>query len=162
MWIQTLRMMMLGLMIAAPARLALAGGADQAPAPQDSRAAQAAPVQQGKPEQAAPRKPVNPGGVLVFVDPATGKIVQPTDAQMGSAVPPQQSVTRQSPVVMIFGPGGAVGAMAPPESFSYSVAVRAPDGKVVLDCVTGEQAAINRVTGAEKKDTPKREGNEKK
>jgi hypothetical protein len=102
--------------------------------------------------------PANSGGVVVFVDPATGKIVQPTDAQIGAALPPPVSVTRQEPSVMIIGPGGAVGAVVPPESFNYSVATRAPNGGVTLECVTGKQAAVTLVNATDKKEPAKDTG----
>jgi len=139
------------LVLATAAGTAHALEADQPPTPQDSRsAAQAAPGQ--KPEtkaiQAAPAPAANAGGAMVFIDPATGKIVQPTDAQIGALAPtPQGDPKPKAPVVTIQGPGGAVGIVLTPESFSYSIATRTADGNIAMDCVTGSQAADKIVAG---------------
>ena len=133
--------------------------ADQPPASKDSKdAAQAAPAREpeNKVQQAAPA----PGaaGVMVFIDPVTGRIVQPTEAQMGRLARSPQAVPKaKAPVVTIQGPGGAVGMMLGPESLSYSIATRTVDGKIALDCVTGDQAADRIVAGesGSTKETPK-------
>jgi hypothetical protein len=134
--------------------LAAAAGAseaDQPPAPPDSKAAtQAAPGREpeNKALQASPAPRANAAGVMVFIDPATGKMVQPTEAEIGRrARSPQEGPKAKAPVVTIQGPGGAVGIVLTPESFSYSVATRTPDGKIALDCVTGDQAAQRIVAG---------------
>jgi hypothetical protein len=46
---------------------------------------------------------------------------------------------------MIQGPGGAVGAMLGEDALTYMVVTAAPDGKLAMDCVTGDQAAAARV-----------------
>jgi hypothetical protein len=48
---------------------------------------------------------------------------------------------------MIQGPGGAVGAMLGEDSLTYMVVTAAPDGKLAMDCVTGDKAAAARVAG---------------
>ena len=60
-------------------------------------------------------------------------------------------------VTTIQGPGGAVGMVLGPESLSYSIATRTPDGKIALDCVTGDQAAERIVAGesGNTRETPK-------
>jgi hypothetical protein len=128
--------------------------ADQppAPAPKDSKStAQAAPGRESvsKAPQATPAPGANAAGVMVFIDPATGKIVQPTEAQMGRLAPsPERAGPKaKAPVVTIQGPGGAVGMLLGPESLSYSIATRTADGKIALDCVTGDQAAERIVAG---------------
>jgi hypothetical protein len=134
--------------------LAAAAGAseaDQPPVPPVSKAA--APAASGRePEnqalQASPAPESNPAGVMVFIDPATGKIVQPTEAEIGRlARSPREGPNAKAPVITIQGPGGAVGIVLTPESFSYSVATRMPGGKIALDCVTGDRAAQRIVDG---------------
>jgi hypothetical protein len=140
--------------------------ADQPPAPKDSKsAAQAAPGREpeNKAPQATPAPGANAAGVMVFIDPATGKMVQPTEAQIGSLAPspaPQAGPKAKAPVVTIQGPGGAVGMVLGPESLSYSIATRTADGKIALDCVTGNQAAERMVAGesSTSKATPKEKG----
>lgn len=64
--------------------------ADQPPAPKDSKSeAQAAPGREpeNKTPQAAPAPGANAAGVMVFIDPVTGKIVKPNEAQMGRLAP---------------------------------------------------------------------------
>jgi hypothetical protein len=145
--------------------LAAAAGAtdaDQPPAPPDSKAAtQAAPGPENKALQASPAPRANAAGVMVFIDPATGKMVQPTEAEIGRlARSPQEGPKAKAPLVTIQGPGGAVGIVLTPESFSYSVATRTPDGKIALDCVTGDQAAQRIVAGesSNSKATPQAKG----
>ena len=139
--------------------------ADQAPAPKDAKSeAQPAPGQEpeNKAPQAAPSPGANAAGVMVFIDPATGRIVKPTEAQMGRLAPsPERAGPKaKAPVVTIQGPGGAVGMMLGPESLSYSIATRTADGKIALDCVTGDQAAERIVAGesGSTKETPKSKG----
>jgi len=97
---------------------------------------------------------------MVFIDPVTGRIVQPTEAQMGRlARSPQAGPKAKAPVVTILGPGGAVGMVLGPESLSYSIATRTADGKIALDCVTGD--AAERIVAGEpsnSKATPKAKG----
>lgn len=137
--------------------------AEQPPAPKDSQsAAPAAPGREleNKAPQATPAPGANAAGLTVFIDPVTGRIVQPTEAQMGRLAPARQQAGPQAkaPVVTIQGPGGAVGMMLGPESLSYSIATRTADGKIALDCVTGDQAAERIVAGESSKETPKSKG----
>jgi hypothetical protein len=86
---------------------------------------------------------------MVFTDPVTGKMVQPTEAQMGRLAPsPQVGPKAKAPAVAIQGPGGTVGMVLGPESLSYSIATRMTDGRIAMDCVTGGQAA-SRIAGGE-------------
>jgi hypothetical protein len=149
--------------LAAATVAAHATEADQPPAPKDSKSeAQAAPGRE--PEKMVPQAALgaNAAGVMVFIDPVTGKIVQPTEAQMGRLAPsPERAGPKaKAPVVTIQGPGGAVGMVLGPESFSYSIATRTADGKIALDCVTGDQAANRLVTGesGSTKETPESKG----
>jgi hypothetical protein len=169
---RTARITFAMLVLAAATGAARATEADQPPAPKDPKsAAQAAPVRE--PEKlalrAVPAPGANAAGAMVFIDPATGKIVQPTDAQVGAltlAPPPQAGPKAKAPVtpaIMIQGPGGAVGMVLTPESFNYSIATRTADGKIAMDCVTGGQAA-DRIAAGESgnKATPKGPIDEKK
>jgi hypothetical protein len=138
--------------------------ADQPPAPEDSKsAAQAVPGREPQ-DQAPPATPApgaNAAGVMVFIDPVTGRIVQPTEAQMGRlARSPQAGPKSKAPVITIQGPAGAVGIVLGPESLSYSIATRTADGKIAMDCVTGDQAANRLVAGesGNTKETPKSKG----
>jgi hypothetical protein len=163
----TARIILAMLVLAAATGAAYATEADQPPAPQDSKsAAQAAHGREPENKALAASAPaVNAAGAMVFIDPATGKMVQPTDAQIGSLATspqpsPQAGPRAKAPVTAIQGPGGAVGIVLTPESFSYSVATRTADGKIAMDCVTGDQAAERMVAGrsGNTKDTPKSKG----
>lgn len=138
--------------------------ADQPPSARDSKVVvPSTPIQEPeKPGRqidriaapAGPAQPAGAGGAVVFIDPATGKIVQPSAAQIGTLSPVTGGPVQKAPTVTIQGPGGAVGIRLTPESFSYSVATLAPDGKLVLDCVTGEKAAAARVAAGESPGSP--------
>jgi hypothetical protein len=147
--------------------------ADQPPAPKDSKsadsksadsksAAQAAPGQEAenKAPQATPAPGANAAGAMVFIDPVTGKMVQPTEAQIDRLARSPQAVPKsKAPAVTIQGPGGAVGIVLTPESFNYSIATRTADGKIALDCVTGGQAADRIAAGSpDVKAAPKAKG----
>jgi hypothetical protein len=128
--------------------------ADQPPAPQDSK--NAAPSA-GKEPAKKPAGATN--GVVVFIDPATGQIRQPDASEIGGLVTPAGPAPK-APVpapALIQGPGGAVGARLSEDSLTYMVVTAAPDGKLAMDCVTGEKAAAARVTASpvpKAKDTP--------
>jgi hypothetical protein len=125
-----------------------AAAADQPPAPQDSKNAA---TSSGKEPAKKPAPAVSPqaapaGGVVVFVDPATGQIRQPDASEIGALVAPAGSVAPKAPEpVMIQGPGGAVGARLGGDTLTYMVVTTAPDGKLAMDCVTGEKAAAAQV-----------------
>jgi hypothetical protein len=166
---RTARITLSILALVAATGAAYATEADQPPAPQDSKSeAQAASGREpeNKTPQAAPAPGATAAGAMVFIDPVTGKIVQPTEAQMGRLAPsPERAGPKaKAPVVTIQGPGGAVGMMLGPESLSYSIATRASDGKIALDCVTGDQAAKRIVAGesGNTKETPKSKGLDEK
>ena len=143
---------------------------DQSPTPKDSRgAAQTAVNPENKTAQAvpSPAPPANAGGAMVFIDPVTGKIVQPSHDRIGTLAPAsRRSPQANAPMVTIKGPDGAVGIVLTPESFSYSIATKTADGKIAMDCVTSDQAASRMVAGesANTKEAPKSKGptNEKK
>ena len=98
-----------------------------------------------------PQDAKKPGAVVV-IDPATGKIRQPTDAEIGTLSPAPSPVPKApQPTVLLQGPAGAVGAMLPEDSMSYMVVTTTPQGKLDVDCVTGSKAAAAAVTPAPKK-----------
>jgi hypothetical protein len=87
------------------------------------------------------------GGAVVFVDPVTGQIRQPDESEigalLGTATPPQATGTAAPAFVQ--GPGNAVGLRLGEESMSYMVARKTPDGQIVFECVTGDQAAASGI-----------------
>ncbi len=97
-----------------------------------------------------PQDAKKPGAVVV-IDPATGKIRQPTDAEIGALSPASPAPKAPQSTVLLQGPAGAVGAMAPEDSMSYMVVTTTPQGKLAMDCVTGSKAAAAAVTPAPKK-----------
>jgi cytoskeletal protein RodZ len=112
--------------------------ADQPPAPKE-------PAQKSAPAAAPQAAPAS--GVVVFIDPATGKIRQPDASEIGALIPSTESVAPKAPEpALLQGPGGAVGARLGADSLTYMVVTTAPDGKLAMDCVTGDHAAAARVT----------------
>jgi len=91
----------------------------------------------------APQSAAPSAGMVVFVDPVTGKIRQPDAEEIGALTGSRASaqVAIESVPVTINGPGGAVGMKLGDDSLSYMVVTRTPDGKLAEDCVTGEKAA---------------------
>ena len=104
-------------------------------------------------QQAAPA-----GGLVVFIDPATGKIRQPDAAEIGtlSGTPaPANAGGANAPAVArrpaarpveFRGPGNSVGIKLGEEFDSYMVVTRTPDGKLAEACVTGDKAATDLVS----------------
>ena len=103
-----------------------------------------------KPAQAAPQAATPAGGVVVFIDPATGKIRQPDASEIGALTGSPGPIVPRTPTppVLMQGPGGAVGARLGEESLTYMVVTKAPDGKLAMDCVTGAKAASARVVSS--------------
>jgi hypothetical protein len=123
-------------------------GLAQAQAPQGSRGRTKAAAPKSSKRQAPPVQQRTSGGAVVFVDPATRQVREPTPAEIGalsgSAQVPLQSSTTLAPTE-IRGPGGAVGIILGDESRSYMVITKNPDGKLVSEEVTGKKAAADRV-----------------
>lgn len=98
------------------------------------------------------------GGLVVFIDPATGKVRQPSAAEIGSLVSPSAGVTPlvRKPLVTWTGPGGAVGVILDSSFDSYMVVTKKPDGKLAMKCVVGDKKADEAVStcvkGAKKPD----------
>jgi hypothetical protein len=145
---------------------AVAVSADQPPAPQDSKSTSAKePAKKpagddhtgGKTAGATSTSAGATSGVVVFIDPATGQIRQPDASEIGGLVMPAGPAPKAPVPALIQGPGGAVGARLGEDSLTYMVVTAAPDGKLAMDCVTGEKAAAARVTASpatKAKETP--------
>ncbi len=128
----------------------------QAQAKPDARRA----AKQSRTLKAPPSKtaamPSSKGGVVVFIDPVTGQIRQPDAAEIGSltgtsaASSGQQAAAPQDAAPQtIIGPGNAVGIVLDESTLSYMVVSKTLDGKLDMDCVTGDKAANKRVQGAQ-------------
>jgi hypothetical protein len=88
--------------------------------------------------------PVKASGSLVFVDPVTRKIRKPSASEIGAQRSQSQAAVATRPAtppVVIHGPGAAVGILLDDSDMSFMVATRKADGKIALDCVTGDAAA---------------------
>lgn len=133
--------------------------AQQAPPRPDARKAPEA----GKKAAPPPGTPAasSAGGLVVFIDPVTGKIRQPDASEIGSLVPPPAAETPlvEEPLVMKLGPGGAVGVVLDSRFESFIVVTKTPDGKLATDCVTGRKKADEAVSAGAKTD-PKPAGKE--
>ena len=134
--------------------LGAAGGAAQSGAPKDqAKPAPAEKAPAAKPpsvtQPAATAQPAAGGGAVVFVDPSTRQIRQPSASEIGTLSPASTqdvAVTNSTPApVLIQGPNGAVGAILGPEHANYMVVTRTPEGKLAAECVTGDKAAAERV-----------------
>jgi hypothetical protein len=115
-------------------------------------------------DQASGAPSAGAAGLVVFIDPLTGKLVQPNaedfaklSAPKGAAVAPK-APARKAPVTFIYGPGNTVGMATPPESFSYAIVTTTPEGKLTLDCVVGAKAANDRIAAGESRKTPEAKG----
>jgi hypothetical protein len=82
--------------------------------------------------------------VKVFIDPVTGQIRQPTAAEIGALSEPKAEAVQSQPA-LIAGPGGGVGAVLDDSTMMYMMVTKRPDGKLDMDCVTGDKAAANRL-----------------
>ena len=94
-------------------------------------------------------------GVVVFIDPATGQIRQPSASEIGDLSPSPTPVAPKAPEPSLMqGPGGSVGAKLGADSLTYMVVTTAPDGKLAMDCVTGSKAADAQVRTANQATKP--------
>jgi hypothetical protein len=98
------------------------------------------------PQESAKKPAEKTPGVVVFIDPATGKIRQPDPSEIGALTAPAGPVAPRTPATQLQGPNGAVGIKLSGESLTYMVVTKTPDGKLDMDCVTGEKTANARVT----------------
>ena len=96
---------------------------------------------------AATQATAGAGGVVVFVDPATGKIRQPEAEEIGRLVAPDGAkVITTAPLVQKALPGGGVGIVLDSSFDSFLVVTKQPDGKLSMGCVSGEEKAEDAVT----------------
>lgn len=83
-------------------------------------------------------------GMLVVRDPQTGQLRAPTDAEfraMTGFAAALQAGQPSAPPKTIVRADGTVQRSMGPEGMSYSVVSRGKDGKLSIDCISGEQAA---------------------
>ncbi len=90
-------------------------------------------------------------GLMIFVDPVTGQVREPTPEELKTltdANPPpangKQAVLPDS--VNIQGADGSAGMKLGPDSMTYSVVTKTPEG-LKIEEVTGEKAARERING---------------
>jgi hypothetical protein len=111
-----------------------------------------------KPSEKSTTTPSSPSqmGVMMFIDPATGKIVEPTASQLAAAPGATGgNLQPKAPLVFRQGPGGTVGLLLDQGAFLHSVATRSADGKLVVECVAGSEAAEQRVTSGTQNEAKK-------
>jgi hypothetical protein len=126
----------------------IAVAADQPPTSQDSKkSTPSANKDSANKDSAAKPAPgtTQPGGMVVFIDPATGQIRQPDPSEIGTLVTLTNPPPKAPEPALIQGPGNAVGARLGGDAMTYVVVTTTPDGKLDMDCVTGEKAAAARV-----------------
>jgi hypothetical protein len=88
-------------------------------------------------------------GLVVFIDPVTGKIRQPEPSEIGAlTAPPAATVAPavDAPLLMKAGPGGAVGVVLDSRFESFLVVTKTPDGKLAMECVSGGKKADETVS----------------
>ena len=108
--------------------------------------AQQAPEPEKRTAPAAPAA----GGLVVFIDPVTGKIRQPEAAEIGGLVSPLAAPGAaaplvETPLVMKYGPAGAVGVVLDSRFESFMVVTKKPDGTLSMDCLDGKKKADEAV-----------------
>lgn len=106
------------------------------------------------------RKAPGGKGLVVFVDPVTGQIRQADAAEIGSLVSPPgapdaAAPAAEKPLVMKYGPGGAVGVVLDERFENFMVVTKTPDGKLAMSCVEGKQKADAAVASKGKADAGK-------
>jgi hypothetical protein len=82
-------------------------------------------------------------GMVVVRDPLTGQFRAPTPAEM-KALAPVPAASMRTPAtqsMVVVNPNGTSSMRLDESSQVYEVVRRAPDGKLVKQCVQGEQAA---------------------
>ena len=130
----------LGIVAALGASGALAQVASQAADPQDASATENEP-------RTETRSVATGGGVVVFIDPATGKVRQPDAAEIGRLLrPPVAKAVVRPALTTKTGPGGAVGVVLDESFDSYTVVTKQPDGTLAMDCVTGDKKAAEALS----------------
>ena len=125
---------------------------------------EAKPQEAGSPAAPATAPALRASGSVVFVDPVTRKIRKPSASEIGAQRSQSQAAVAKRPAtppMVIHGPGAAVGILLDDSDMSFMVATRKADGKIALDCVTGE-AAERAVANATQSQHPARNAAETK
>ena len=124
------------LRVVAAAAFLLAMGSLTLPAQEKKPAAEKGAKQEKK--HTAPAA----GGMKAYIDPATGKLREPTldDLRNEAAAAPQAQPATASPEILRH-PSGAVSVVLGPEHMSFSVAKINGDGTLSTSCVEGEKKA---------------------
>jgi hypothetical protein len=95
--------------------------------------------------------PAAASGVLAFIDPQTGALTEPTQAQFDRLhAIDQDSVHRKArgaSATLIHGPGGAIGARLGKSYRSYILARRDATSHFDLACIDGEEKAMSFLEG---------------
>lgn len=92
---------------------------------------------------AAPAK-----GLVVFIDPVTGKIRQPDPSEIGALTAPPAGAAApvvEPPLLMKTGAGGAVGVVLDSRFETFMVVTKKPDGTLAMGCVEGKKKADEAV-----------------
>jgi hypothetical protein len=91
-------------------------------------------------------------GVIVAIDPVTKQIRQPEAAEVQALTGGKKTAAAVATTTLkkIQGPGQyGVGIVLDNTTMVYMVATKAADGTIANDCVTGEKAAVAKVSGAQ-------------
>jgi len=114
---------------------------------QDVAPQNASNTEQTAAPRAETRSLASGGGNVVFIDPATGKIRQPSAAEIGRLIaPPAGKAFARPPLTTKTGPGGGVGVVLDDSFDSYVIATKQPNGTVAIGCVSGEKKAADAVS----------------
>jgi len=139
----TFRTALAGILLITACIAGYAGQDDKAPPPSAAKDdAKVDAKDKAAKEQPAPaaKNGADKSGAMVFIDPVTRQIRQPTEAEiaaLATASTANANTAQTAPQpTLIQGPGGAVGLKLGADSLSYMVVTRTPDGKLVMDCVT--------------------------
>lgn len=113
-----------------------------------------------KAQPQAPQAPQPGPGMVVTKDPDTGQLRAPTAEEFQALTQKGNRLLRTTAPQIISGPGKAVGLKLDATMDVYSVVTKGSDGKLVMDCVTGEKAANDAVTKGAR--TSSKEGSDEK
>jgi len=104
-----------------------------------------------------PKTATTSNGLMIFVDPVTGQMREPTPEELKALTdanqPPANGKQAVQPgSVNIQGADGSPGMKLGPDSMTYSVVTKTPEG-LKIEEVTGEKAARERVNGGTLEET---------
>src|SRR5450631_4533602 len=89
--------------------------------------------------------PVGAGGMMIFIDPATGKFRQPDAADIAELLshsPPPKAAFVAQPRV---NPNGGIAIMLDSSFENYMVVTKKPDGSLLMDCLPDAKKAADAV-----------------